>query len=77
MQNRVIRELAETLKTICPCINFTAKETETWCDSELFAQGQSHRQMGAELELIFLQMPGYDNRTGKVANYGNTLDVQS
>ena len=39
MQNRVIRELAETLKTICPCINFTAKETETWSDSELFAQG--------------------------------------
>lgn len=22
-------------------------------------------------------MPGYDNRTGKVANYGNTLDVQN
>ena len=39
MQNRVIRELAETLKTVCPFINFTAKETETWSDSELLAQG--------------------------------------
>lgn len=60
----MIRELAETLKTVCPCINFTAKETETWSDSELFAQKVSH--------IIFFQMPGYDNRTGKVANWKYT-----
>ena len=33
--------------------------------------------MGAELELVPLQMPEYDNRIYKLASYGNTLFVKS